>query len=105
MSIALRQDVINVSSSENIESTVVGVIVGFRTGPRTQHPKQCIIRFSNFKTADEAAKLIGRKVECALEKQSFKGKIVALHGKNGLVKARFRKGLPGQVGLQVHLIG
>jgi large subunit ribosomal protein L35Ae len=34
------------------------------------------------------------------------GKIVDLHGKKGLVRARFRRGLPGQaLGTTVELIG
>jgi len=34
------------------------------------------------------------------------GKIVALHGKNGLVRARFRKGVPGQaLGSPIEIIG
>jgi large subunit ribosomal protein L35Ae len=54
---------------------------------------------------DHAARLVGRKVVCAVGKRTIKGKIVALHGKNGMVRARFRKGLPGLLGTPVEIIG
>ncbi|MDI6805626.1 MAG: 50S ribosomal protein L35ae, partial [Candidatus Bathyarchaeia archaeon] len=39
-------------------------------------------------------------------KNKFVGKIVALHGKKGLVRVRFRRGLPGQaLGTKVELTG
>lgn len=84
---------------------VEGVIVSFRTGPKTQRPRECIIQFSGVKSAKEAARLIGRKVAWPVGKRAVRGKIVALHGKNGLVRARFRKGLPGQIGVRVEIIG
>lgn len=56
--------------------------------------------------ADGAARLIGRKVAWPAEKHKAIGKIVALHGKNGLVRARFIKGVPGQaLGSPVEIIG
>jgi len=39
---------------------------------------------------------MGRKVVWPVGKHEARGKIVALRGKNGLVRARFRKGVPGQ---------
>ena len=53
-----------------------------------------------------AARLLGRKVGWPVGKHEARGKIVALHGKNGLVRARFRKGMPGQaLGSLVEIIG
>lgn len=54
----------------------------------------------------EACRLVGRKVAWKSGKNRIVGKIVALHGKKGLVRARFRKGVPGQaLGTTVELVG
>jgi len=87
------------------KAVVEGIIVSFRTGPKTQRTKECIIQFSGVKSANEAARLIGRKVAWPFGKRTVRGKVLALHGKNGLIRARFRKGLPGQIGTRVEIIG
>jgi ribosomal protein L35AE/L33A len=39
-------------------------------------------------------------------KNSFIGRIMGLHGKKGVVTAKFRKGIPGQaLGARVELLG
>ncbi len=89
-----------------MSETIQGVIVNYRTGPRTQRPKECIIKFSDIKSPGEAARFIGRKVAWPVGKPKIRGKIVSLHGKNGLVRARFRKGVPGQaIGTAIEVIG
>jgi len=83
-----------------------GVIVSCRRGPKTLKPKEYILRFPSIKSVSEAAHLIGRKVAWPVGKHEARGKIVALHGKNGLVRARFRKAVPGQaLGGLVEIIG
>jgi len=83
-----------------------GIIVSCRRGPKTQKPKEYILRFPGIESVGKAAHLIGRKVAWPIEKHEARGKIVALHGKNGLVRARFKKGVPGQVlGSLVEIIG
>jgi len=75
-------------------------------GPKTQKHKEYILRFRGIESAGEAARLLGRKVAWTVGKHEIRGKIVALHGKNGLVRARFRRGLPGQaLGSLVEIIG
>jgi len=91
--------------SKTVLKKLEGTIVNCRRGPKTQRPKEYIIRFSGVKSAKEAARLIGRKVACPVGKRVIKGKIVDLHGKNGLVRARFRKGFSGQFGTRVKMIG
>ncbi|PMB74080.1 50S ribosomal protein L35ae [Candidatus Bathyarchaeota archaeon] len=90
-----------------LTSPIKGVVVNYRVGPKTQRTKECIIQFAHAKTVSEASRLIGRKVAWITSKNNkIIGKIVALHGKKGLVRARFRKGLPGQaLGTTVELIG
>jgi len=91
--------------SKGMMGKLQGTIVNFRTGSKTQRSKECIIQFAGIKTAGEASKLIGRKISWSPGKRKTRGKIVSLHGKHGLVRARFRKGLPGQLGTLVEIIG
>ncbi|MBS7621578.1 50S ribosomal protein L35ae [Candidatus Bathyarchaeota archaeon] len=88
-------------------STIKGVIINYKVGPKTQRSRECIIQFAHAKNASEASRLIGRKVAWKTSKNNkIIGKIVALHGKKGFVRVRFRKGLPGQaLGAAVELIG
>lgn len=87
-------------------SQIQGVIVNYKVGPKTQRSKECIIQFPHVKSVSEASRLIGRKVAWNNGETKIIGKIVDLHGKKGLVRARFRKGLPGQaLGTTVQLIG
>jgi large subunit ribosomal protein L35Ae len=85
---------------------IEGTIVNYRVGPKTQKSKECIIQFKHVLSASEAGRLIGRKVAWKREKNKIIGKVVALHGGKGLVRVRFRKGLPGQaLGNTVELVG
>jgi ribosomal protein L35AE/L33A len=93
------------NSSQDLEGRLQGIIVNFRTGPKTQHSNECIVQFPSVRNANDAAKLIGRKIAWTVGKHTIRGKIVALHGKNGLVRTRFRKGLPGQIGVPVEITG
>ncbi len=97
----------NSLTTEGTKSAVLqGIILNYRMGPRTQKPKECLVRFSSIKSAREAARLVGRKVVCHVGKRKCRGKIVALHGKNGVVRAHFRKGLPGEaLASYVEIIG
>ena len=68
--------------------------------------RECLIQFTHANSVSEAGQLIGRKVVWKEGKNKFIGKIVGLHGKRGLVRARFRKGMPGQaLGTSVELVG
>jgi len=83
-----------------------GIVVNYRTGPKTQRPKECILKFPGIKSSNEAARFVGRKVAWPAGERKIRGKIVALHGKSGLVRARFRRGLSGQaIGTRVEIIG
>ncbi|MBE0520106.1 50S ribosomal protein L35ae [Candidatus Bathyarchaeota archaeon] len=86
--------------------TIQGIIKNYRVGPRTQRSKECIIKFPHVTSVSEASRLIGRKVAWKVGKKKIVGKIVDLHGGKGLVRARFRKGVPGQaLGTRVELVG
>lgn len=89
-----------------MSQTIEGVIVNYRVGPKTQKSRECIIQFRHVGSASEAGRLIGRKVAWKMEENKIIGKVVALHGRKGLVRVRFRKGLPGQaLGTTVELVG
>jgi len=69
-------------------------------------PKECLIQFAHVNSVSLAGQLIGRKVVWKAGKNKFIGKIVSLHGKKGVVRAKFRKGVPGQaLGTTVELVG
>ena len=75
-------------------------------GNKTQKPKWCLIQFADANSIFKAGKLIGRKVVLKYGKNDFIGRIMGFHGKSGLVKAKFRKGVPGQaLGTTVELVG
>ena len=67
--------------------------------------KECLIQFAHVNSVSEAGQLIGRKVVWKGRKNKFIGKIVGFHGKKGVVRVKFRKGVPGQaLGTAVELV-
>jgi len=87
-------------------ATLYGTIVNYRVGPKTQRPRECLVKFPNVDSAEEASRLIGRRVAWPAEERRIIGKIVATHGTKGLVRVRFRKGVPGQaLGTHVRIVG
>ena len=89
-----------------MSASVKGVIINYRIGPKTQRPKECLLKFPGVKSISEASQLLGRKVAWPIGERKCIGKIVALHGRNGVVRARFRKGVPGEaLGDCVEIIG
>jgi large subunit ribosomal protein L35Ae len=68
--------------------------------------KECLIQFAHVNSVSQAGQLIGRKVVWKEGENKFIGKIVGLHGKKGVVRAKFRKGVPGHaLGTTVELVG
>jgi len=89
-----------------MSESLIGFIVSYRTGPKTQRSKEYVLKFPNVKSSREAARLIGKKIAWPVGERKIRGKIVALRGKKGLVRARFRKGASGQaLGTPVEIIG
>ena len=93
------------NGSEAVLQVLRGVVVNCRAGAKTQRPKECIVQFADVRSFGQAAPPLGKKVVWSVGKREIIGKIVAVHGKNGLVRVRFRKGLPGQNGVQIKIIG
>jgi large subunit ribosomal protein L35Ae len=85
--------------------SIQGIIVNYRVGPKAQRPKECIIEFAHISSVSEASRLLGRKIVWKTEENKIIGRIVALHGRKGAVRARFRRGVPGQaLGATVQLV-
>ncbi|MHA1787875.1 MAG: 50S ribosomal protein L35ae [Candidatus Helarchaeota archaeon] len=73
-----------------------GIITSYRRGRHTQYNRQMLVKFE-YNSANEAAKLIGKEVIWETKTGKYiKGKIVRTHGKNGVVRVLFKKGLPGE---------
>ena len=84
---------------------VYGRITNYRTGIKEQTSNECLIEFENVTSAGLASKLVGQKVTWTNGTTKLIGKIRGPHGKNGMVKVRFVRGVPGQaVGSIVELI-
>jgi len=68
----------------------------FRRGKHHQNLKQMIIKVAD--TAEEAQKVVGKTVSWTSPSgKIIQGKVSALHGRRGNVRAIFEeKGLPGQ---------
>ena len=74
-----------------------GVFLSYRLGGHAQRNKQILIRIEGITNRYEAASFIGMKaIWTSLKGNSLIGKIVGVHGRKGVLKASFKKGLPGQ---------
>ncbi|MCW3976889.1 MAG: 50S ribosomal protein L35ae [Candidatus Bathyarchaeota archaeon] len=93
------------SEPEEVLQILRGIVVNYRTGPKTQRSKEGIVQFVNVRSNSQAARLLGRKVVWSDSKRKIIGKVVAVHGKNGLVIVRFRRGLPGKTGIYIDVVG
>jgi len=73
-----------------------GKVIQFRRGRKNYRPKHFILDVGT-KKREDAEKMIGKEVEwLSPAGKKIKGKISGAHGNNGLVRAIFEKGLPGQ---------
>ena len=66
---------------------------------------ECLIQFTDVVSSAQAGQLIGKKVLWKSKNKEHAGKIVGFHGKNGAVRVKFKKGIPGQaLGTIVELV-
>jgi len=74
-----------------------GKVVQFRRGRHVIHERHFLIEIEDVSSREEAQKHVGREVIWKSPAgKIIKGKISAAHGGNGVVRAIFEKGLPGQ---------
>lgn len=72
-------------------------IVSFRRGRHTYTPRQFIVMFEGVDNKAKAEKYVGRELMWKTESgKEIKGKVTAVHGSKGMLRALFEKGLPGQ---------
>jgi len=76
---------------------VNGKVIQFRRGRKTIHERHFLIEISRVKKRGDAEKFVGKVVIWTSPAgKKIEGKISSAHGNNGLVRAIFEKGLPGQ---------
>jgi large subunit ribosomal protein L35Ae len=83
-----------------------GKVIQFRRGRKTVHERHFLIEIEGVKDRKKASEYVGKKVEWTSPtgKKVIKGKIASAHGNNGVVRAIFEKGLPGQsIGTKVEV--
>ena len=67
--------------------------------------KEILIKFATIDSASQAGSFVGKKVVWKSGQSKIVGRIIDLHGKTGMLKARFNKGVPGQaIGQTVELL-
>ena len=73
-----------------------GIVVQFRRGRKRIHERHYLLDL-DLKNREEAKKFEGKDVSWVSPSgKIISGKISSAHGNNGLVRAIFEKGLPGQ---------
>ena len=79
--------------------------MNYRIGIRTQSSRECLIKFKGIDSTTQAGPLIGQKVVWKGANKPLVGKIINFHGNSGAVRAKFKKGVPGQaLGTTVELV-
>jgi len=74
-----------------------GIIVNFRSARHHQTGNQMIIKVSGYDDKEKAKELVGKAVVWTSPAgKELKGKISAVHGNSGAVRAIFSSGMPGQ---------
>ena len=88
-----------------LSQKINGRITNYRIGIKAQQPKECLVEFNQVTSDSLAGKLIGQKVVWMNGKNKFTGKIAGAHGKNGTVRVKFARPVPGQaIGKIVELL-
>jgi len=72
------------------------VIVNYRRGRHTMHANQLLLEIEGVDSRAKASQFIGKRIVWKTPggKEIF-GKIIRPHGNNGVLRARFSRGLPG----------
>ena len=83
-----------------------GIVVQFRRGRKIVHERHYLLDLG-LKDRAEAKKYAGKEVVWKSSAgKEIKGKISDAHGNNGIVRAIFEKGLPGQaITTEVEVLG
>ena len=72
-----------------------GLILNYRLGRKTQYPKVRLIKVLDAGILD-SKQMFGWKVGWPADDPRIFGKITGFHGRKGTLKAKFKRGVPGQ---------
>jgi large subunit ribosomal protein L35Ae len=77
-----------------LEQPVKGVLMNYQRGTVRQRPQYGLIQLEGVTSIAQAAPYIGRSVILHFnEQKSNQGRIISVHGRNGVLRARFRRSL------------
>ncbi|MFX1581363.1 MAG: 50S ribosomal protein L35ae, partial [Promethearchaeota archaeon] len=80
-----------------LEKPVKGVLMNFQRGSIRQRPQYGLIQLEGVTSISQAASYIGRSVIIHFNDQtSNQGRIVSAHGRNGVLRVRFRRSLAAE---------
>ncbi|MFW9831471.1 MAG: 50S ribosomal protein L35ae [Candidatus Thorarchaeota archaeon] len=80
-----------------LEKPVKGVLMNYQRGTIRQKSHYGLIKLEGVTTIAAAASYIGRSVILHFnENKQITGRIISVHGRNGVLRARFRRGLAGE---------
>ncbi len=98
-----EKNTIESTDSKKIETQkntgIIGKIIQFRRGRKTFKPKHFLIEIPGIDSREKATEFVGKTTEWTSTGKNakvIKGKISSAHGGNGVVRAIFERGLPGQ---------
>jgi len=73
-----------------------GTIVNYRRNSTGQTNNHLVVKVHEVDTKDKAKKFVGKKVIYSTGKKDIVGKINAIHGNSGALRAVFEQAIPGQ---------
>jgi ribosomal protein L35AE/L33A len=77
-----------------LEQPVSGVLMNLQRGTKQQYPQYGLIRLEGVTSVSQAAQYIGRTAILLFnEDTKITGRVMSVHGKNGVLRVRFRRGL------------
>ncbi len=86
---------------------VIAKVIQFRRGRKNYTPRHFLIEIDGSASREDASKFVGKNVSwtsTGKEPKIISGKISSAHGNNGVVRAIFERGLPGQsIGTEVKI--
>jgi large subunit ribosomal protein L35Ae len=84
-----------------------GKVIQFRRGRKTFKPRHFLLEIPTVLSRESAQEFVGKTATWksqGKEPKIIQGKISSAHGKNGVLRAIFEKGLPGQaIGTEVEI--
>ncbi len=86
---------------------VNAIVVQFRRGRKTFKPKHFLLEVEGIGSREKAKEFVGKNVNwtsTGKEPKIINGVIKSAHGNNGVMRAIFERGLPGQaIGTEVKI--